>query len=150
MLVPFWHNTCCSDICLMKHEMQQVGLRHRLSAALCQNRGNRFLWHNFVPKSAFCAKMAQRFQFGRRSALWLSYSSGHRPRRLWAGSVPKSRKSLPMAQFCAIIGVLSKNGTEISIQGEFGALAVKLVQEPTSESLCQNRGNRILWHNFVP
>ena len=39
-----------------------------------------------------------------------------------AGSVPKSRESLPVAQFCATIGVLPENGTEFSIQGEGGTL----------------------------
>ena len=33
-------------------------------------------------------------------------------------SVPKSRKALPMAQFCAIIGVLPKNGTESEFESD--------------------------------
>ena len=35
----------------------------------------------------------------------------------FGSSVPKSRKSIPVAQFCAKIGVLSENGTEISFRG---------------------------------
>ena len=122
---------------------------HERRESLCQNRGNSFLWHNFVPQSAFCPKMAQRFQSGVRSVLWSSCSNERRPRRLCAkieeissygtilchnrrfgrkwhrdfnpgrgrrfghqaragaglsSSVPKSRESLPVAQFCAITG----------------------------------------------
>ena len=65
-------------------------------------------------------------------------------------SVPKSKKSIPVAQFCAIIVDSAKNGTEFSIRGEGGALAVSFERAPPSQALCQNRGNRFLWHNFVP
>ena len=64
--------------------------------------------------------------------------------------MPKSRESLPVAQFCAITGVLPENGTEFSIRGEVDVLVIKLELEPASQALCQNRVNRFLWHNFVP
>ena len=50
-------------------------------------------------------------------------------------SVPKSRKSLPVAQFCAIIDALPKNGTEISFWGEGGALVVRFKRAPHSEAI---------------
>ena len=100
---------------------------------LCHNRHFAQKWHRvFIPRQ------------GRR------FSHQVRAGADFGSSVPKLRKSLPMAQFCAIIGVFHKNGTEISFRSEGGALVIRFERAPPSESLYQNRGNRFLWHNFVP
>ena len=41
------------------YRVREEGRPRRLSESLCQNRGNRFLWHNFVPQPAIWPEMAQ-------------------------------------------------------------------------------------------